>query len=90
MYANLLGQKAYYHLTDEDMGKIIGISRNSYSQKIKSGRFYPKECIAFCKYFNKSFEYLFSTQENIDISKCSTKGSKEVKTNEPHIKENKE
>ena len=27
MYPNLLGQKAYYHLTDEDMGKIIGVSR---------------------------------------------------------------
>lgn len=33
MYANLLGQKAYHHLTDDDMGKIIGVSRNAYSQK---------------------------------------------------------
>lgn len=39
MYPNLLGQKAYYHLTDEDMGKIIGVSRTSYGQKIRSGRF---------------------------------------------------
>lgn len=63
MYANLLGQKAYYHLTDEDMGKIIGVSRNSYSQKIRSGRFWPSECRAFCRYFNKPFDYLFATEK---------------------------
>lgn len=61
MYANLLGQKAVYKLTDEEMGKIIGVSRNSFSQKIKSGRFWPSECKAYCDYFKKSFEYLFAT-----------------------------
>lgn len=64
MYANLLGQKAYYHLTDEEMGKIIGVSRNSYSQKMKTGRFWPNECKAFCDYFKKPFEYLFATEED--------------------------
>lgn len=64
MYANLLGQKAYQHLTDEEMGKIIGVSRNSYSQKIKTGRFWPSECKAFCDYFKKPFEYLFATEED--------------------------
>lgn len=62
MYANLLGQKAYHHLTDEDMGNIIGVSRNAYSQKIRSGRFWPSECRAFCRYFHKSFEYLFAVE----------------------------
>lgn len=60
MYANLLGQKAYHHLTDEDMGKIIGVSRNAYSQKIRSGRFWPSECLAYCEYFKKPFEFLFA------------------------------
>ena len=64
MYPNLLGQKAYHHLTDEDMGQIIGVSRNTYSQKIRSGRFWPNECQALCKYFNKPFEYLFETDDN--------------------------
>lgn len=59
MYPNLLGQKAYHHLTDDDMGRIIGVSRHTYSQKIRSGRFWPAEYQALCKYFNKSFEYLF-------------------------------
>lgn len=39
MYPNLLGQKAYHHLTDKEMGQVIGVSRNTYSQKIRSGRF---------------------------------------------------
>lgn len=63
MYPNLLGQKAYHHLTDEDMGKIIGVSRNAYSQKIRSGRFWPAECQALCRYFNKSFEFLFASDD---------------------------
>ena len=66
MYPNLLGQKAYRHLTDDDMGKIIGVSRNTYSQKIRSGRFCPNECKAFCLYFNKPFDYLFATEEETD------------------------
>lgn len=63
MYANLLWQKAYYHLTDDDMGKIIGVSKKTYNQKVRSGRFLPNECKAFCKYFNKPFDYLFATKE---------------------------
>lgn len=62
MYPNLLGQKAYNHLTDEDMGNIIGVSRSTYSQKIRNGKFWPSECQAFCRYFNKSFDYLFATE----------------------------
>ena len=60
MYPNLLGQKAYRHLTDEDMANIIGVSRTAYQQKIRSGRFLPDECKAFCSYFGKRFEYLFA------------------------------
>lgn len=65
MYPNLLGQKAYHHLTDEDMGKIIGVSRNTYGPKIRSGRFWPIECQTYCRYFNKPFDYLFATDEEL-------------------------
>ena len=68
MFPNLLGQKAYHHLTDEDMAKIIGISRNAYQQKIKSGRFLPEECKAFCTYFQKRFEYLFARDDEISAN----------------------
>lgn len=63
MYPNLLGQKAYHHLSNEDMAKIIGISRRAYESKIRSGRFTPAECVAYIRYFNKSFDYLFATDE---------------------------
>ena len=62
MYPNLLGQKAFHHLTATDMGKIIGVSRNTYSQKITSGRFTPLECLRYCQYFNKPFDFLFATE----------------------------
>lgn len=60
MFPNLLGQKALHHLTDADMAKIIGTSRNTYQQKSKSGRFTPTECKVLCIYFQKSFAYLFA------------------------------
>lgn len=60
MFPNLLGQKAFRHMTDADMAKVIGVSRTAYQQKIKSGRFTPDECKAFCAYFGKRFEYLFA------------------------------
>jgi len=63
MYPNLMGQKAFYHMSNDDMARIIGVSRNAFEQKMKSGRFTPKECKAFCEHFGKSFNYLFSTEE---------------------------
>lgn len=44
MYPNLMGMKAFHGLTSDDMGNILGISRNAYESKMKSGRFTPKEC----------------------------------------------
>ena len=60
MFPNLLGQKAFHHMSDEDMAKVIGVSRTAYQQKIRSGRFTPDECKAFCTHFGKRFEYLFA------------------------------
>jgi DNA-binding XRE family transcriptional regulator len=65
MYPNLMGMKAYHGLTSDEMGNILGISRNSYESKMKSGRFTPKECKLLCQYFNKSFDYLFATDDEI-------------------------
>ena len=44
MFPNLLGQKALHKLTEEDMARIIGVSRTAYQSKTKSGRFTPAEC----------------------------------------------
>ncbi len=66
MFPNLLGQKAYRHITDAQLAGVLGISRNAYSQKIKTGRFTPQECKALCDFFGKSFEYLFAEDNEVD------------------------
>lgn len=63
MFPNLLGQKAFHHMTDDDMASVIGVSRNSYMRKVEKGRFTPEECKAFCTHFGKPFSYLFATNE---------------------------
>lgn len=68
MFPNLLGQKAYHHMTDDDMAEVIGVSRNAYQQKIRSGRFTPDECKAFCIHFCKRFEYLFAENDEADAN----------------------
>lgn len=68
MFPNLLGQKAYHHMTDDDMAEVIGVSRNAYQQKIRSGRFTPDECKAFCIRFGKRFEYLFAENDEADAN----------------------
>ena len=63
VYPNLMGQKAYHKLTADEMGAIIGVSRQTYDSKMASGRFTPVECKAFCEYFQKPFDFLFATDE---------------------------
>lgn len=63
MFPNLMGQKAFHKLSSDQMGAIIGLSRNSYDAKMKSGRFTPQECKAYCVYFNKPFDFLFATDD---------------------------
>lgn len=66
MFPNLMGQKAYHKLTSADMGNIVGLSRQSYEAKMKSGRFTPAECKAYCEYFGKPFDFLFATDEEAE------------------------
>lgn len=72
MYPNLMGQKSYFRLSNDDMGKIIGTSRQSYENKLKTGRFTPKECIVLCKWFNKSFEFLFAMESEVGQAGANT------------------
>ena len=66
MYPNLMGQQAYHKLTAAQMGKIIGLSRQSFCSKMESGRFTPSECKRLCRYFGKSFDFLFATDGDED------------------------
>lgn len=63
MYPNLLGQKAFHRMSNDDMAKIIGVSRNTYESKIASGKFTVTECRKYCIFFKKTFEYLFATDD---------------------------
>lgn len=66
MFPNLMGQKAFHKLTGDQMGEIIGLSRQSYETKMASGRFTPEECKKYCQYFNKTFDFLFATDAELD------------------------
>lgn len=68
LYPNLLGQKLFLKLSNEEMAKIIGVSRRAYEQKIRSGRFTPKECTVLCRYFQKPFDYLFASEDDLPTS----------------------
>ncbi len=65
MFPNLIGQKIVHHLTDEDMSTIISTSRATYLRKLMNGTFTVDECKAYCKRFDKSFDYLFATQDEL-------------------------
>ena len=65
MFPHLLGMKEFYRLSGEDMGAVIGTSRQTYENKIRSGNFTPEECKAFCRRFGVGFDYLFSTIDEI-------------------------
>jgi DNA-binding XRE family transcriptional regulator len=63
MYPNLLGQKAYHNMSNDDMAKVINVSRKSYESKVKTGRFTLEEGRAYCKFFGKDFDYLFALND---------------------------
>lgn len=63
MYPNLLGQKAYHNMSNDDMAKVIHVSRKAYESKVKTGKFTLEEGRAFCKFFNKDFDYLFALND---------------------------
>ena len=69
MFPNLMGMKEYHHLSSEDMGAIIGTSRQTYEYKMQTGKFTPQECKLFCKRFEKPFDYLFATIEEVGTGK---------------------
>lgn len=66
MFPNLLGQKAYHKMTNDDMAKVIGVSRVAYENKMRTGKFTAIECNAYIRFFNKPYDYLFATEDSID------------------------
>lgn len=66
MFPHLIAMKETEHLTSEEMGAIIGTSRQTYEYKMQRESFTPHECKAYCKRFGKSFSYLFATIDEIE------------------------
>lgn len=63
MLKNLIAEKAIHRLSNQQMADIIGVSRPTFENKMRSERFTVSECQRFLKYFGKTFEYLFATDE---------------------------
>lgn len=60
MFRNLEAEQARFGYTNLETAKILGISRNSYEKKKKTGKFTATEVKLLCKTFNTTFEYLFA------------------------------
>lgn len=63
MFRNLEAEQARYGLTNTDMSVKLGISRVSYENKKKTGKFTTFEIKALCKLFKCKFDYLFETDQ---------------------------
>ena len=51
------------HIRLLERAKALGISRPTYENKKKTGKFTASEAAALCKLFDVSFDYLFSTDQ---------------------------
>lgn len=63
MFRNLDAEQARFGYSNRIVSEKLGISRVSYENKKKSGKFTTLEIKALCKMFNCGFDYLFSTDE---------------------------
>lgn len=61
MFPNLQAEQARRKLTNQQVANYLNISRVTYEQKKKSGRFVVNECNRLCTLFGCEFAYLFDT-----------------------------
>lgn len=63
MFRNLDAEQARMGLTNSDVAMKLEISRVSYENKKKSGKFTTFEIKKLCQLFGCKFDYLFSTEQ---------------------------
>lgn len=63
MFRNLQAEQARKGMTNQQVADYLGISRTSYENKKKTGKFYVTEISNLCELFNCAYEYLFATDE---------------------------
>lgn len=66
MFRNLEAEQARSRLTNQDVATKLGISRVSYENKKKSGKFTTWEIKALCNLFKCKFDYLFETEKEVE------------------------
>ena len=59
MFRNLEAEQKHFGLTNSDVALILGISRNTYEKKKKTGNFNRVQVVMLLKLFKCKFEYLF-------------------------------
>ena len=62
MFRNLEAEQARMRLTDQEVAEKLGISRVSYVNKKKTGKFTTLEIKALCKLFKCKFDDLFAEE----------------------------
>lgn len=63
MFRNLEAEQARAGLTNQQTAEKLGISRISYENKKKTGKFTTSEIKNLCKLFKCKFDYLFATED---------------------------
>ena len=66
MFRNLRAEMARHDFTDADMAKKLGITREGFAKKKKTGFFTMPEIRLMLAMFGTSFEYLFDIAEEDD------------------------
>ena len=64
MFRNLDAEQARKGYTNSDVASRLGISRVSYENKKKTGKFTTFEIKQLCKIFKWNFDDLFATAED--------------------------
>ena len=65
MFRNLDAEQARFSYTNQQMADKLGISRVSYENKKKTGKFTALEAKKMCIIFKVKFDYLFATDDEM-------------------------
>ena len=63
MFRNLEAEQARFSYTNQERAGKLGLSRTSYENKKKTGKFTALEAKKMCKIFKVKFDYLFATED---------------------------
>lgn len=66
-YPNLLGQNAYFSISEKALGDILGLTRIQIRRRLAQDSFTVDECMVLCDYYDKPFEWLFARQERLNL-----------------------